>query len=411
MLQKTLCALLALLLAAAPARAMGRDELRGMWREFSSIRSESSPYAEVPDPETHAPGALTQAAQADALIMLNFLRAVAGLSPASLNPIYSLRAQNGALLLAVNDELDHHPPQPAGMDGALYESALMGTSLGNIAKFNWMRPEILIDGVTYFARDDGDLNLSELGHRRWLLNPHMAETGFGLANAESGMSYVCMYAVDGGNADAAWEYVSWPAAEAFPVELMRRELAWSVSLNDAVYDAENSRPRVLLREERSGAAFVFDLASGQGDGYCRFSREAYGSGSCIIFRPDIAAAGIEEYVQNQRWSVEISGLKTVQGGDAEIRYACDMVSLTPQDPVNVEVSPLEATLAPGETLQLRAAVIPDYADDLSVLWHSSDETVATVDASGLVRAVAPGRCDLVAASVNGRSDACALTVE
>ena len=62
-------------------------------------------------------------------------------------------------------------------------------------------------------------------------------------------------------------------------------------------------------------------------------------------------------------------------------------------------------------LSTSAAVIPDYADDPSVLWHSSDETVATVDASGLVRAVAPGRCDLVAASVNGRSDACALTVE
>ena len=411
MLRRMICALVALFLAFGSARALSREEMRALWQENSLSRSSASPYAEEPDLERFSPGALTQAAQADALGCLNFLRAMAGLSPVTLNPLYTLRAQSGALLLAVSDALTHTPDQPEGMSDALYASAYAGTSQGNIAKFNWMRPEILIDGVTYFARDDGDANLSTMGHRRWLLNPRMAETGFGLANASSGMSYVTMYAVDDANASAQWDCVAWPAASVFPVEMMRQELAWSLSLNDEIYDAAASAPRIVLREENSGATFSFDALSGEGDGYCAFSREACGSGSCVIFRPDLAAAGIEEYVQNQVWTVELTGLRLQGGGSAEISYACEMISLYPQDVANVELSVLEATLAPGERLQLSASVIPEYADDLTLAWSSSDESVAAVDASGLVAARAAGTCVVTARSANGRSDACQITVK
>ena len=411
MLRKLLCALVALLLASGSAQAMGRDEMRALWQELSASRSYASPYAQEPDTDRFSPGALTQAAQADALGCLNFLRAVAGLSPVTLNPLYTLRAQSGALLLAANDILTHTPDQPEGMDDALYVTAYLGTSQGNIAKFNWMRPGILIDGVTYFARDDGDANLSTLGHRRWLLNPHMAETGFGLANAKSGMSYVTMYAVDDANADVQWDSVAWPAAGVFPVEMMRRELAWSISLNDAVYDAEASSPRVTLREENSGATFSFDARTGVGDGDCAFSREACGSGSCVIFRPDLDAAGIGEYVQNQRWTVSLTGLRLRDGSTAEISYTCEMFSLYPQDVANVELDTLEATLAPGGCLQLSASVVPEYADDLALYWSSSDEAVAVVDDSGLVTARSAGSCTISAQSANGRSDVCQVTVQ
>ena len=296
------------------------------------------------------------------------------------------------------------------MDGALYESALLGTSQGNLVKFNWMRPEILLDGVEYFARDDGSMNLSVLGHRRWLLNPAMAETGFGLANAVSGMSYVVMYAVDDGNAAAQWERVCWPAAGAFPVELMRSQIAWSVSLNDALYDLSASAPVIELIEEISGAQFRFDLASGAGDGFCYLSTDACGSGSCLIFRPDLSGAGLDEYLQNQVWDVRIGGLRGVDGSDQSIEYRVEMVSLHPQDAVNVELSPLEATLRVGELLQLSADVIPAYADDLRVSWTSSDPAVADVDWTGIVTARAPGSCEITATSSNGRSDVCAVTV-
>ena len=121
MLRRMICALVALFLAFGSARALSREEMRALWQENSLSRSSASPYAEEPDLERFSPGALTQAAQADALGCLNFLRAMAGLSPVTLNPLYTLRAQSGALLLAVSDALTHTPDQPEGMSDATYD--------------------------------------------------------------------------------------------------------------------------------------------------------------------------------------------------------------------------------------------------------------------------------------------------
>ena len=412
MLKRFLCVLAALALWVSQASALSRDELRSAYRELALRRSHQSPYLEEPDArDCSTAGVLTDAALSEALDYLNFIRTLAGLEGVSLSPLYTFRSQNGALLLAANDELDHTPEIAAGMSEAIYESAYLGTSLGNIAKFNWMRPEILLDGVEYFVRDDGDYNLSTLGHRRWLLNPLMQETGFGLANAESGMSYVAMYAVDCENTDAEWEYVAWPCAEAFPVELMRKDLAWSVSLNDGIYDISASNPVVRMKELRSGAEFAFDFAGKTGDGFCMVNTANIGSGSCLIFRPEIEGAGISEYVQNQVWQVEIGGLVKRDGSAATIGYVCEMASLNPQDVANVEISHTEAALRLGESLQLSANVIPSYADDLRVSYASSDPAIALVDESGLVTAVSEGSCEITVTTANGRMDFCRILVE
>jgi len=407
---RILCALFAFMLCLPfPARALTREALRDAWQQANILKTDASPYRETPDPDTFFAGSLTEEARGHALACLNFIRTIAGLEPVTEDPLYSLRAQNGAMLLAANDFLDHNAPRPEGMNADQYESAHMGTSLGNIAKFNWMKPDILVDGVTYFARDDGEANLVDLGHRRWLLNPHMEKTGFGLANSASGMSYVTMYAVDMGNEGAQWEYVAWPCEGAFPVEMMRASLPWSISLNDECYVPD--RICVYIKEESSGTEFFFKPNQENEDGFCTLSTEACGAGNCLIFRPDIEKKGIAEYLQNQIWSVRITGLTGPDGNEKEISYRCEMVSLNPQDVANIELSQLEARLKPGESLQLTADVIPAYADDLSVIWGSSDAGVASVNSQGLVTAMGSGECIITAMSANGRRDVCAVVVE
>ena len=70
-------------------------------------------------------------------------------------------------------------------------------------------------------------------------------------------------------------------------------------------------------------------------------------------------------------------------------------------PGALSVDPTEATLAPGEQLGLTATVV-DLAGaeivDGGVTWRSSDEGVATVDASGIVTAVAVGTATVTASS-------------
>ena len=73
------------------------------------------------------------------------------------------------------------------------------------------------------------------------------------------------------------------------------------------------------------------------------------------------------------------------------------------------MTPREAALRPGETLQLSAAVIPEWADDLSIAWSSGDERVATVE-NGLVTPWARAHAEIIATSVNGKYDVCRLTV-
>lgn len=410
--KKALCALLALLMVLpfSSSRAMTREELRAAYSEIAAQRSDSLPYASQPDASAFMPGEISPDKLEDALATLNFIRALAGVGEVELSSLYNLRCGNAALLLASNDAVSHNPPRPEGMHPDLYESALLGAEESNLACLNWIGPDLLTDAVKYFVRDDGEDNLSTLGHRRWLLSPAMAETGFGLASAESGLSYIAMYAVDDGNAASPWDYVAWPAGGAFPVELMRRELAWSVSLNDAVYNVSASRPVVTLTELSSGAEFSFDLYSRMGDGFCVLDPDPIGGGSCIIFRPDLNLRGIEEYVQNQIWALEIIGLVCRDGRPGEIAFRCEMVSLYPQDVANVEISRIEARLTVGETMRLEADVIPSYADNLKLRWYSDDGGVAMVTADGLVTALGEGSCRIIAESANGRQDACVLTV-
>ena len=146
-----------------------------------------------------------------------------------------------------------------------------------------------------------------------------------------------------------------------------------------------------------------------GDGWCALNLEGYGAGPCLIFRPDFTGTGFTDYQQNQRWTVRVDGLARPDGSPAPMEYEVEMISLSVQDVVNVEITPLEASLAPGETLRLTADVIPAYADDLTVSWRSTDESVATVDGNGLATAVGPGECAIVASA--GRfEDACSVTV-
>ncbi|WP_448003027.1 alpha-L-arabinofuranosidase C-terminal domain-containing protein [Agromyces bauzanensis] len=76
----------------------------------------------------------------------------------------------------------------------------------------------------------------------------------------------------------------------------------------------------------------------------------------------------------------------------------------------VTVAPAEAALAPGATRQLAASVTPVTAEDRSVTWASSDESVATVDGNGLVTAVADGSATITATSTRGTSGQSAITV-
>lgn len=117
-------------------------------------------------------------------------------------------------------------------------------------------------------------------------------------------------------------------------------------------------------------------------------------------------------------TVSAEGLVTaVQEGTARItvtassgaRAYCD-VTVVKIEASKIELNAPEAELIEGESVQLTATITPAETTDQTVIWTSSDVTVATVDAFGSVSALKPGTATITAKTANGKEASCKVTV-
>ena len=67
-------------------------------------------------------------------------------------------------------------------------------------------------------------------------------------------------------------------------------------------------------------------------------------------------------------------------------------------------------LAVGGSAALKATLAPEAADPETITWSSSDSSVATVDATGKIKAVGKGTATITAATEGGLRAECAVTV-
>lgn len=99
---------------------------------------------------------------------------------------------------------------------------------------------------------------------------------------------------------------------------------------------------------------------------------------------------------------------------AEVGVTTYYGSTTPAEPVAVESVSLDVTtlsLVKGDTESLTATVSPAKATNKKVTWSSSDKSVATVDDSGKVTAVASGTSTITVTTEDGAKTAtCVVTV-
>ena len=93
------------------------------------------------------------------------------------------------------------------------------------------------------------------------------------------------------------------------------------------------------------------------------------------------------------------------------------VTVSEKETVPVRVESVELgcetlSLREGETAKLECAVLPETADDKSVSWESDDDSVASVDARGVVSAHKVGSVTVtVRTSDGGKVDSCIVTVK
>jgi hypothetical protein len=258
--------------------------------------------------------------------MTNFVRYLAGL-PSELELEQSLidQAQYGALLLAATDELTHEPGKPVQMSRDMYDVGYRSTTTSNIS----VGVDTLSEQVLGFMDDLGLHNLKHVGHRRWILNPPLKKTGFGLAYASETAPYGAMQVFDTSDASAVkvdYEYIAWPAAGWFPSGFFAEEAAWSIAPNPQFYDLNQSpNLSIELTNERTNAKWYLDSNDYQEREKGEFFHVSLSEGgypSALVFRPSDAV-----YNDASTYNVVVKGLYHREKGEVELTYQVRFFSL------------------------------------------------------------------------------------
>lgn len=114
-------------------------------------------------------------------------------------------------------------------------------------------------------------------------------------------------------------------------------------------------------------------------------------------------------------AVEEGDVLTVNFGDDSGTYVADLskdgiitcsfelVSRTGEyyPAEQIDIHPEHETVKVGETIRLSASVRPNNATHADVYWESDDDTIATVDSDGIVKAKRPGMVNIICKSLDG----------
>ena len=90
--------------------------------------------------------------------------------------------------------------------------------------------------------------------------------------------------------------------------------------------------------------------------------------------------------------------------------AFGMSSCQPNEPeTSVVVNPKTMQIAAGAQDKVRASLNPSK-EGVTFVYKSSDESIATVNQSGVVTGVTPGKANIIVSAEGAKSDTCAVTV-
>lgn len=393
---------------------MTRDEIRALLKNAPGVFAGGAMSQQASTTAPYAAGAVSDAALTAANGRFNALRRLAGLRSVTLNRTMCEQVQYGAVLLAATGKLTHHPVKPEDMEDGFYKKGHAATSSSNI----YMGTGASLPQAVDAFFDDSDVNnIANVGHRRWMLNPSMAKTGYGFAPsgfAYAGQNYnfACQWAFDrSGSCD--YDFISWPASGNFPSDLFDKTQAWSVTLNPERYETPRREDITVTLTRDDGTRWGFSgkesYTPTAGEDYFNVDVTNYGVDNCVIFRPKLDESGYDgSYI------VEISGLKTKSGQSTSLCYQVSFFPLeVPAEEhrvENVEISRDTLKLTVGESARLTASVVPADAADGFVTWTSADPNVVSVE-DGLVTALSPGTGAVVATAGTAEiTDVCFVEV-
>lgn len=263
-------------------------------------------YRRQPDLARCDPGELRPEAGASFLTALNRLRARHGLAPVRPDPAAERAVAEAALMMAANNALSHEPPASwkcwtaAGADAAGSSNLLGGVSSPYLAYED-------DDGILAEWLIEGDSDA--IGHRRWLLYPHLAQTALGRVIAvlpggtrvDSAVMKVFGLPGDSegwtGSRSPVPAFVAWPQGD-YPAHFFSPNARLSFSISEDIAETDGSSG-----VDFSGAKVV--ITNSQRTLPVRdqlWDNEGYGTPNCLSWRVDGIMPG-------QTYTVSITGVR------------------------------------------------------------------------------------------------------
>ena len=112
--------------------------------------------------------------------------------------------------------------------------------------------------------------------------------------------------------------------------------------------------------------------------------------------------------QGYDWTYGIT-LEALNGNVPVYHPASLDVAFEPVPSTGITLNPTNTTVGVGETVQLNATLTPNDSTD-GIAWTSSDTSIATVNAQGIVTGVAAGTATITATTDSGRTATCSVRV-
>jgi hypothetical protein len=234
---------------------------------------------------------------------INLVRYIAGIpDDVELDPEYTELSQHGAVLLMAVNALTHSPSKPEDMAQDFYDKGHQATSSSNISTVN-----LPSTTVFRYMDDSASHNVASVGHRRWILNPPMKRSAFGVGLTRYGL----MYAVDMTRGFVEYEYIAWPSPGVFPTTFISNNLPWSISVNAQKYGRPDiNKTEVTLKHLNSAQVWTFSSntpsSASPPNAYYNIDQGGYGINNCIIFRPELDNSF--QYKEGDVFQVVVSGL-------------------------------------------------------------------------------------------------------
>ena len=207
---------------------------------YLSSKSESSDTPWTGDEPSCDAGSVPQKTKDKIFMRLAYYRQAAGLhNEIAENPTKSAGAQQAALMMKANNQLEHFPPNTwkcfseAGKDGA-------GSSLLTMSRN--------AEAMDSYVRDQG-ANNGPVGHRRWLLWPRLQEIGIGNTDSSNAIWVIGNGGVPPTDAP---EFIAWPPEGYIPDAMVFPR--WSFSIAGADFASTK-----IFMKDQNGASISLQL--------------------------------------------------------------------------------------------------------------------------------------------------------